>query len=413
MRHPGHITIEDFTYHLPEDKIAFHPLPERDASKLLIYKDGLICEDIFRNADKYLPENSLLIFNDTKVINARLRLKKNSGGNIEIFCLQPQDHINEYTAIMSKTSPVQWQCMVGGAAKWKDEALLKNFKINNLQGIIEGEFTAKLIDKLTDIYVIEFSWLPITLNFGEVLEAIGETPLPPYIKRVVSPDDAGRYQTIYAVNDGSVAAPTAGLHFSEEICKKLSAKNILSDHITLHVGAGTFKPVKAPTMQLHEMHGEWMEINISTIKSILYNTGPLIAVGTTSLRTLESLYWLGVKVILNPNIKKLELLQWEVYETSFNEISISPSDSMEALVKWMANNNLQNFFAKTHLLVMPGYKFKLVKGLFTNFHQPKSTLLLLIAAASGNDWKAIYNYALENYFRFLSYGDGSLIFMAE
>ena len=408
MTDPRKISIQDFTYHLPEEKIALHPLPERDASKLLIYKSGIIKEDVYSNIATHIPENSLLVFNNSKVINARIRFKKNSGGTIEIFCLEPYDLLNEYSSVMNKTANVKWKCFVGGAAKWKEGELSKELIINNKELIIK----AILIEKLADAYVVEFSWSPASYSFAEVIESAGDIPLPPYIKRETDITDASRYQTIYAKLDGSVAAPTAGLHFTENVFKKLSAKHIDNAYLTLHVGAGTFKPVKAHSMQEHEMHAEWIDVNIESIKKILAKKDEVIAVGTTSLRTIETLYWLGVKASLDPGVKKAELHQWDVYEDPLVNSNISVQDSLEALINWMRKRNMDRIFTQTQLLIAPGYQFRIVKALVTNFHQPQSTLLLLVAAAVSDDWKKIYNYALENDFRFLSYGDGNLIFIS-
>lgn len=403
MPDPKKIAIQDFTYSLPEEKIALHPLPQRDASKLLIYKNDQVTEDIYRNITDHLPTGSLLVFNNTKVINARLRFKKSSGGIIEIFCLEPYDKINEYSSIMNKTGSVRWKCFVGGAAKWK----AKELTMDNGQWTIK----ATLLEKLSDAYVIEFSWVPADHSFAEVLEQVGDIPLPPYIKRDTEQDDLQRYQTIYAMHEGSVAAPTAGLHFTEKIFEQLSAKNIEKGYVTLHVGAGTFKPVKNALMGQHEMHAEWIDVSIGTIRKILYKKDEIIAIGTTSTRTIETLYWLGVKSFLSPEIKDLELLQWDVYETPLKDKNIKVEDALAALINWMEKNGRTRIFTQTQLLIVPGYTFKIVKAIITNFHQPGSTLLLLVAAATNGKWRTIYDHALQNDFRFLSYGDGSLIFI--
>lgn len=408
MTDPRKISIQDFTYHLPEEKIALHPLPERDTSKLLIYKEGIIKEDVYSNIADHIPENSLLVFNNSKVINARIRFKKSSGGTIEIFCLEPYELLNEYSSIMNKTAAVKWKCFVGGASKWKEGELLKELIINNSKLIIK----AILIEKLVDAYVVGFSWTPTTYSFAEVIESAGDIPLPPYIKRDTDITDTSRYQTIYAKLDGSVAAPTAGLHFTKNIFEKLSAKHIDHAYLALHVGAGTFKPVKASSMQEHEMHAEWIDVNIEIIKKILFKKDQVIAVGTTSLRTIETLYWLGVKASLDPGTKELDLHQWDVYESPLENSQINVADALEALISWMEKRNMSRIFTQTQLLIATGYRFRIVKALVTNFHQPQSTLLLLVAAAVGNDWRKIYDYALEHDFRFLSYGDGNLIFMS-
>jgi S-adenosylmethionine:tRNA ribosyltransferase-isomerase len=401
--HPKEISINDFTYHLPNDKIALHPLQNRDESKLLVYKDGIITEDIYQNIHQRLPKKSLLIFNNTKVINARLVFTKPTGGSIEIFLLEPFNA--DYASTLTATKKCSWKCLIGGASKWKE---------GNLQWTIcNGQVKVILIEKLDDAYVVEFSW-DNEITFAEVLEQVGNIPLPPYIKRKPDEDDTNRYQTIFAQHNGSVAAPTAGLHFTPAIFENLSSYQIKKDFVTLHVGAGTFKPVKATTMQGHEMHTEWIDVSIETIKNIIKNINEtIVAVGTTSLRTIESLYWLGVKAFLNPEIQKLDLLQWDVYEDDLKRTQLTTNKSLIALLNWLQKNNLSNLFTSTQILIAPGYKFKIANAIVTNFHQPQSTLLLLVAAAIGNNWKEVYDYALKNNFRFLSYGDGSLLFIAE
>jgi len=409
--HPKNISIADYTYILPNEKIAAFPLQQRDESKLLIYKNGSIEQDIYKNIASYLPEKSLLIFNDTKVIPARVLFKKPTGGIIEIFCLEPYETVNEYNSIMQKKERVRWKCLIGGAAKWKEGNLEKELIINNEKTIIK----VSLIEKLADAYVAEFSWQPAHFSFAEIIQFAGETPLPPYIKRKADDNDKERYQTIYAKFDGSVAAPTAGLHFTDDIFSSLSIKNITTDYVTLHVGAGTFKPVKATTMEGHEMHTEWIDVNSDTIQNILNNLqNNIVATGTTSLRTIESLYWLGVKTIINPAIESDDLVihQWDVYDELLNKIKYASTEALSSLLQWMQKNKYQQLITKTQILIAPGYQFKVAKALITNFHQPNSTLLLLVAAAINDDWKKIYIYALENDFRFLSYGDGSLLFIA-
>lgn len=403
---PSKISIQDYSYHLPEEKIALHPLAQRDASKLLVYKKGIIEENVFANITSLLPEHSLLVFNNTRVINARIRFKKTTGANIEIFCLEPQGNITEYSTVMSSTGASQWKCLVGGAAKWKDEVLEKNIIINGENVLLK----AIMLDKLSDAYSIQLSWTPANFSFAAVIEAAGETPLPPYIKRITEEEDTSRYQTIFAEEDGSVAAPTAGLHFTENIFEQLQKKNIDKTFVTLHVGAGTFKPVKAATMLDHKMHAEYIDVNKESIIELKNKLGKIAAVGTTSLRTIESLYWLGVKAYLNPEEKKLVLNQWDVYNDPLVNANVKTADALDALLVWMKLNNTNNIFTQTQLLIAPGYRFRIANILITNFHQPQSTLLLLVAAAIGDDWKKMYDYALKNDFRFLSYGDGSLIF---
>jgi S-adenosylmethionine:tRNA ribosyltransferase-isomerase len=335
--------------------------------------------------------------------------KKETGGTIEIFCLAPFEENTEYTSVMSKNTSVKWKCMIGGASKWKEGGLTKKIKIKNE----EVELTATLKQKLTDAYVAEFSWQPSHYSFSEIIEQAGEVPLPPYIKRDVEENDKERYQTIYAEHKGSVAAPTAGLHFTQEIFSSLKNKNIKTDFVTLHVGAGTFKPVKSATMQLHEMHAEWIDVSVSTIENILNNLKEnIIATGTTSLRTIESLYWMGIKSYLynDCSLQELEIKQWEVYEEPLSVQNIDANVALASLINWMKKNKQQRLFIKTQILIASGYKFKIADALITNFHQPKSTLLLLVAAIT-KDWKKIYEYALNNNFRFLSYGDGCLLFV--
>ncbi len=399
--HPKNISIKDFTYHLPDDKIALHPLAQRDASKLLVYKNGVLEEDTYKNIHQHLAQNSLLVFNNTKVINARILFTKPTGGVIEILLLEP--YKADYTTTLTATKTCNWKCLIGGAGKWKEGSL--ELKVNDFKLIITQ------VEKLTDVYVVEFIWSG-NISFAEILEHAGNIPLPPYIKRKADDEDKERYQTIYAAHDGSVAAPTAGLHFTQDIFKHLEEKNISKDFVTLHVGAGTFKPVKAATMQQHEMHAEWIDVNITTIENIVANLdNTIVAVGTTSLRTLESLYWLGVKALLHPALPQLQITQWEVYDELSAAKNIAAKEALEALINWLKQNNLSQLFTQTQILIAPGYQFKIVKALVTNFHQPQSTLLLLVAVAIGNDWRKIYDYALENDFRFLSYGDGSLLFI--
>ena len=407
--HPKHISIAEYSYHLPESKIAYYPLPERDQSKLLIWNNQEIKEDIYKNIADYLPENSLLIFNNTKVIQARVLFKKPSGGMIELFCLEPFGTGNEYSTMMNKKGPIQWKCMIGGASKWKSGSLEKKLLINNEELILK----AGLKQKLSDAYVAEFSWHPSQYTFAEVLKQAGEMPLPPYIKRKTEEADKQRYQTIYALYNGSVAAPTAGLHFTPAILYDLKNKKIKTDFVTLHVGTGTFKPVKAALLTDHQMHAEWMEISIAAIENVLQNLQThIIAVGTTSLRTLESLYWMGVKAYLYPegNEEDLPIKQWDVYDAPLTDQSIDTKLALQSLLSWVTKNGKEKLIIKTQIMIVPGYQFKIAKALVTNFHQPNSTLLLLIAAGVGEEWKKIYEYAMQNNFRFLSYGDGCLIF---
>jgi S-adenosylmethionine:tRNA ribosyltransferase-isomerase len=422
---PKNISIKDYSYALPEEKIARYPLAERDASKLLIYKEGEITEDIYRNIDTHLPQKSLLIFNNTKVVEARLLFQKSSGGIIEIFCLEPHEQYPDITTAMSQQGTLLWKCLVGGASKWKrGEVLEKKIVTQNDEIVLHASYK----EKRTDHFIIKLSWAPGKLTFAELLHSAGAIPLPPYIKREVETTDAERYQTIYAHHDGSVAAPTAGLHFSENIFEKLKKKNIQTDFVTLHVGAGTFKPVKSETIGEHEMHAEFIDVSIATIENIFQNLdNTIVTVGTTSLRTIESLYWMGVKLAndnkqwaigngqyaMGNEQETISLDQWEVYELVQD---ISPSIALQTLLNWMKKNQMERLVTKTQIIIVPGYKARIVKGLITNFHQPGSTLLLLVAALIGDDpiaigWRKVYDYALQNDFRFLSYGDGSLLWI--
>ena len=311
---------------------------------------------------------------------------------------------------MAQKERIRWKCLIGGASKWKEGDLVKNFTIQGEP----VELRAQLIEKTTDAYVVELSWKPAHLSFAEIIEQAGDTPLPPYIKRKASSIDKERYQTIYAKQDGSVAAPTAGLHFTPSIFSTLAAKNIKTEYVTLHVGAGTFKPVKAALLQDHPMHAEWLDVSPQTIQQLIDNIdNSIIAVGTTALRTLESLYWMGVKAALQPEIKLAELMiqQWDVYEDDLSNCQLNPSVVFEALLNWMKINHCERLIVQTQILIAPGYQYRVVKAIVTNFHQPQSTLLLLVAAAIGEDWKKLYQFALENNYRFLSYGDGSLLFL--
>lgn len=408
IMNPKNISIPDFTYNLPEDKIAKYPLPERDASKLLIFQNGNISEDIYKNISSYLPQSSLLVFNDTKVVEARILFQKPTGALIEIFCLEPHEQYADISTAMCQQKKVWWKCLIGGASKWKHGQVLEKKIAHNGTEI---SLYASFIEKQDDYFIIELSWKPEELHFAELLHVAGLMPLPPYIKREIEYADTERYQTVYAKNDGSVAAPTAGLHFTDAIFSKLTDKHILKEYVTLHVGAGTFLPVKSSRLAEHRMHSEFIEVSISTIELIAENiNNSIIPVGTTSLRTIESLYWLGAKTILHPEIlyNELTISQWDAYELQVKNVTVK--NALGSLTEWMRKNKLDKLITKTQLLIAPGYQFKITNGLITNFHQPQSTLLLLVSALIGEDWKKIYEHALNNDFRFLSYGDGCLLF---
>lgn len=410
MKHPKELSILDYTYALPEERIAAFPLAERDASKLLICKEGTITEDRYSHIVQHIPDHSLLVFNNTKVVEARLLFQKNTGGMIEIFCLEPHEQYADITSAMLQQGKVQWQCLVGGASKWKPGQILDKRIEHNGQEIL---LQAAYIEKRSGCFVIELSWTPASMSFAELLHGAGAIPLPPYIKRKAEESDTERYQTVYAKHDGSVAAPTAGLHFTEQLFQSLKEKNIRHDYLTLHVGAGTFKPVKAEQMQDHEMHAEWIDVSRAFIENLIQSLeGNIIAVGTTSLRTVESLYWVGKKAAGGElRVTSMEITQWEVYDRKGKEIPAK--EALSALLEWMKANNMDRLVTRTQILIAPGYQFRIINGLITNFHQPQSTLLLLVAALIGEEWRNVYEYAMNNEFRFLSYGDGSLLWSSD
>lgn len=410
---PKNISIADYSYDLPQENIAFYPLEERDASKLLIYQNGVISESTYRNIGTWLPENSLLVFNNTRVVEARIIFQKPTGGQIEIFCLEPPPDYGSIAIAMAQTGKVKWRCLIGGASKWKPGQTLHKEIDAAAVPIGEAPLTleARFIGKEADAFLIELSWTPADLSFAAVLHQAGLIPLPPYIRRSAEAMDSQRYQTIYARHDGSVAAPTAGLHFTEIVFAGLAQRNIRRSWVTLHVGAGTFLPVKTTTLGEHPMHIEFIAVEKATIVQLqqsLAENQAVVPVGTTSARTIESLYWLGIKVQQQPDLAQAELVirQWDAYELPGQS---SPAEALTALLKWMEAREMNELVTTTQLLITPGYDWRIAKGLITNFHQPESTLLLLIASLVGDDWKRIYNYALEHGFRFLSYGDGCLL----
>ncbi len=406
--HPSSLLINDYTYTLPDDRIARYPLPERDASKLLVYQNGVIMDAQYRDIGQYLPAGSLLVFNNTKVVEARMLFQKPSGGIIELFCLEPHERFGDISTGLLQQGRVHWKCLVGGASKWKPgQVLRKEMEDNGVLITVEAHY----IEKQADCFVIEFSWGPAHWSFAEILHHAGLLPLPPYLKRVAESSDRERYQTIYAAHEGSVAAPTAGLHFTPALFDKLRQKDIHPAFLTLHVGAGTFKPVKAATIGDHLMHAELIDVQADGIRQLAGAGSNLFAVGTTSLRTLESLYWMGVKTILDPSLPytSLPVEQWEVYEDRL-ALNLPVKEALENLLQWMERSGLDRLLVKTQILIAPGYRLRTIKGLITNFHQPQSTLLLLVAAVAGDDWRSIYEHALQHDYRFLSYGDGCLLF---
>jgi S-adenosylmethionine:tRNA ribosyltransferase-isomerase len=403
--HPSQLQIKDFNYELPDERIARYPLTERDLSKLLIYKEGKITEDIYRNLVEHLPADSLLLFNNTRVIEARMLFHKSTGSIIEIFCLEPAAGVELTQAMMSQGS-VRWTCLVGGAGKWKQQFLEKILTTPKGDVLLRAE----KFKQEQGSFEIEFSWDNAHFTFAELLHFAGILPLPPYLQRQTEVADYERYQTVYAKQEGSVAAPTAGLHFTPLLLQQLQEQGIKKQFITLHVGAGTFQPVKSETMQQHNMHREWIEITTAAIEDLLKQLPNIvIAVGTTSLRGIESLYWMGVKALINPNatMEQLEVQQWDAYDLPQQDISAE--EALQALLQWMRRNQLKQLICHTQILIAPGYNTRIASAIITNFHQPNSTLLLLVAALIGDDWKKVYAHAMENNFRFLSYGDGSLL----
>ncbi len=436
--HPKDISIADYTYELPASFIADYPLAERDASRLLVYRDGVTGETVYRNIAAELPAGALLVFNNTLVVEARVLFQKATGASIEIFCIEPPAGYGGMAAAMSQTGSVRWKCLIGGASKWKPgQALSKTIADAGDSGHGAGAsgsgitLEARYVEKLADSFLVELSWRPAALSFAELLHRAGLTPLPPYIHRAPDVEDAERYQTVYARHDGSVAAPTAGLHFTGTIFQSLDAKNISRAFVTLHVGAGTFLPVKTATLEHHTMHTEFIAVTRQTIRELreaLTGGHPVIPVGTTSARTVESLYWLGIKVLRERAIEAAELVvrQWDAYEEDLAAgeagkageaghaadaaQGVDAAVALNALLDWMDSRGLQQLVTSTQLLITPGYRWKIAKALITNFHQPESTLLLLVASLIGEDWRKVYRYALEHLFRFLSYGDGCLLF---
>lgn len=398
------IRIEDFNYPLPDERIAKFPLPQRDESKLLIYREGNVSESIFKHIADFLPAGSLMVFNNTRVIRARLLFRKETGAQIEIFCLEPAEP-HDYALIFQQTEQCSWTCLVGNLKKWKEGPLCKPVTVNGKTVTLKAE------KKQTcgDSHRIAFSWDDPACTFADLLEAAGVLPIPPYLHRETEKSDLQTYQTVYSKIKGSVAAPTAGLHFTPEVLADIDAHGIAREEVTLHVGAGTFKPVKSETIEGHEMHTEFISVRRSSIERIMQAAGHIIAVGTTSVRTLESLYYMGVILAANPDASADDLIvkQWMPYEPANNRLT--PQESLQNILDYLDRHGADSFVTATQIILAPGYTYKMVRGIVTNFHQPKSTLLLLISAFVKGDWHKIYNYALEHDFRFLSYGDSSLL----
>ena len=404
------ISIEDYNYPLPDDRIAKYPLGKRDASKLLVLKNGEISSSHFRNINDFLPKDSLLIFNETKVVRARLQFTKESGAAIEIFCLEPITGNGDYQLAFSSSSPSEWRCLVGNSRRWKSDKLSLEVTVNSQQSTVNRQATlyAERLEKNDNYSVVRFSWEPAELSFAEILEAAGEIPLPPYLHREAEASDRERYQTVFAKHEGSVAAPTAGLHFTNELIDRLKNDGIAFEEVTLHVGAGTFRPVSSETIGEHEMHSETIVVRKSCIENLIKNCNKtIIPVGTTSMRTIESLYWIGLMLIEEGlEERNLHLNQWFPYKE--RESLPSAEESLSTILKYMEMHKMEVFHASTALMIAPSCKINIAKALITNFHQPKSTLLLLVSALIGNKWKEAYQYALDNDFRFLSYGDSCL-----
>lgn len=407
MKDPRLLNIKDFSYDLPDTSIAAYPLMDRTASQLLVYKEGRIQKAIFRDIGDFLSKDSLLVFNDTKVIHARIKLKSDQGQSIECFCLEPVGN-EPLENIFRSAGPLRWKCMIGNARKWKSDVLIKTA----IGKYGETSLTIKKAGVSDRDYLIDFSWDNSAYRFSDVLELMGDLPIPPYLNREAEPEDEGRYNTVFATHEGSVAAPTAGLHFTEDLLLLLREKGVAQEKLTLHVGAGTFRQVNSETMLGHEMHAERVVISKQVIQTLLKHKGhqPVIAVGTTSARSLESLYWLGVKLMDDLDYSETICVeQWIPYNADYvnsPEVSLVLNNLLERLT---ASSREEVSFS-TRLLIAPGYDFKIVDALITNFHQPDSTLLLLVAALMGEKWRDVYNYALKNEFRFLSYGDACLLF---
>lgn len=401
MKAPKDIAIEEYDYALPNERIAKFPLANRDESKLLVYKNNSFEETIFNRLPDYLNNDTLLVFNNTKVIHARLFFRKETGSLIEIFCLEPYNMA--ISSAFEQRNHCTWLCFVGNNKKWKNGTLSRTITIANKSVTLSVDRK----QAVSNAWVVDFEWNDSELSFAHVIEHFGVIPLPPYLNREAVDSDKQRYQTVYAKYEGSVAAPTAGLHFSDSVFDSLEKKGIAKEFVTLHVGAGTFKPVDSATIGEHEMHIEKIEVTKQNIIRLLqYVSKTIIPVGTTSVRTLESVYWFGVKLGIDATIEQMHISQWEPYELV--DYALSAEESLHNVLDFMDRNAINTLYGDTQLMIAPGYKYHLVKGIVTNFHQPKSTLLLLVSALIGDKWKEGYTYALQHDFRFLSYGDSCL-----
>ncbi len=400
-----HIQIKDFNYNLPDERIAKFPLAKRDNSKLLLYRHGEVTEDVFHNIAQYLPKGALMVFNNTKVIQARLHFRKETGALIEVFLLEPYMPA-DYEQMFQTTGHCSWLCMIGNLKKWKEGTLKRTFDV-------KGKEVTLVAERKEDVhksYRVDFSWDASDVSWAELLDAVGELPIPPYLNRETQESDKTTYQTVYSKIKGSVAAPTAGLHFTPEVLADIDRHGIDREELTLHVGAGTFKPVKSEEIQDHEMHTEYICVHRQTLEKLIRHEAKAIAVGTTSVRTLESLYYIGVKLekTLDLSEEELHVCQWEPYENTVAK-PITPLKAIENILAYLDKHGLSALHASTQIIIAPGYEYNIVKMLVTNFHQPQSTLLLLVSAFLHGDWRKIYDYALAHDFRFLSYGDSSLL----
>ena len=403
---PRHIHISDYNYPLPPERIARYPKEQRDQSKLLVYNHGDISQHIFKDIAQFIPEGSLLVYNNTKVIQARLHFRKATGALIEIFCLEPH-YPADYQQSFDQRQWCEWKCLVGNKKKWKEGPLTLNISINGTS----VNLNAEMVNEGDTDVIVRFSWNDDKFSFAEILEAAGELPIPPYLNRDTEESDKETYQTVYSKIDGSVAAPTAGLHFTDDVFRTIDAKHIERNEVTLHVGAGTFKPVKSEEISGHEMHSEFIYVTRRNIERLIAHQGHCTAVGTTSVRTLESLYYIGIKMIQNPYISETDLHidQWIPYDLAPQCAGITTLDALNAIQQWMDHHGHNAIHTSTQIIIAPGYTYHIVKRIITNFHMPQSTLLLLVSAFIGDDWKKVYQYALNNDFRFLSYGDSSIL----
>lgn len=414
-----HIHISDYNYDLPDSRIAKFPVSPRDTSKLLVYRHGEISDDIFYNLPKYLPQKSLMVFNNTKVIQARMHFRKETGALLEVFLMEPAAP-TDYELMFQTRGECSWLCMVGNLKKWKEGSLVRTFDVAGSTINFKATMRRDIIDTKSGgtNYWVDFAWNNPLVSFAEILDAVGELPIPPYLNRETQDSDKTTYQTVYSKIKGSVAAPTAGLHFTDKVLAAIDAAGVRREELTLHVGAGTFKPVKSEEIDGHTMHTEYVCVRRDTLQTLLDYDCCAIAVGTTSVRTLESLYYMGVKLEANPDAAEedLHVCQWEPYEKADgtpvdgNLIDgITPQKAISNIIAWLDKNNLKTLHSSTQIIIAPGYEYKIVKVLVTNFHQPQSTLLLLVSAFLKGDWRNVYDYALSHDFRFLSYGDSSIL----